>query len=327
MTTHPDERPPRHSRPFPGGPARSRGITPPEVLVLLAVVFLVAMVVLSALPRRRESARLAGCRRNLMQIGIALALYGRSERSLPVVPLLSADPVPSGGPLKAVLDALVLPDLTGLTDASTRPAPRPGSPPGERPVPGFVCPSDRTLTGPAPVSYRATAGDRPDGANGGFAPGRPTTLGTIEAGDGLGFTAAFSERLLGNRRPDDPGPARYSVVAGPVGDAGCPPSPPADRRGDAGSSWSEAGWRSTLYNHTRAPGAVPSCIARDGLTAHIGASSGHQSGVNVLIFDGSVRTVIPTVALPVWKALATTSSNPPGAADGPPPAPTEPEPR
>jgi hypothetical protein len=40
----------------------------------------------------------------------------------------------------------------------------------------------------------------------------------------------------------------------------------------------------------------------------MGAASGHVQGVNVLNFDGSVRTVRPTIALPVWKALATIQS-------------------
>ena len=38
----------------------------------------------------------------------------------------------------------------------------------------------------------------------------------------------------------------------------------------------------------------------------MGASSSHAEGVNVLIFDGSVRTIRPTMTLPLWKALATT---------------------
>ena len=274
--------------------------------MVLAIVFLVAMVVLFALPRRRETARLTACRRNLMQIGIATALYDRSEGSLPTVPRLGTDPGPTGGPLKTILEALVLPDLSGLNDVAKTPVPQPGRVPGERPVPGFVCPSDRTETGPAPVSYRATTGDRSDGSRGGFTPGQRLTLAEIEAGDGLGYTAAFSERLLGNRRPNDLGPARYSLATGPIPEQGCPDSPPSTNRSDAGSSWAEASWRSTLYNHAMTPGAGPSCIVDDRLSARMGASSGHDAGVNVLIFDGSVRTVSPTIALPIWKALATT---------------------
>lgn len=286
-----------------------RGITAIEVLVVMVIVFLMVMVVAFALPRQRETARLVGCERNLMQIGNALALYDRMEGRLPTVPRLGTDAALTGGPLKAVLEALVLPDLTKLKDATRVPKPRPGQVPGERPVSGFVCPSDRAEGAPAPVSYRATTGETTVGTGGGFAPGRTLSLADIEAGDGRSFTAAFSERLIGTRRPDDPGLASYSLVKGPVVESGCPAAPSLSRRDDAGSTWVEASWRSTLYNHATTPGAAPSCLADDGLSARMGASSGHLHGVNVLIFDGSVRTVSPTVALPVWKALGTVGTS------------------
>jgi hypothetical protein len=213
-----------------------------------------------------------------------------------------------------VLQSLVLPDLTGLSDASAPPKPQPGSVPVGRPLPGFVCPSDPSATSgglPAPVSYRATTGDRPDGHNGAFAPGRRLRLTDVENGDGRAYTAAFSERLLGNGRDGDRSAVNYAVVPGPLGEAGCPTGVAGRWRGDAGSSWAEVGWRSTLYNHALTPNAAPSCVAGDGASAFMGASSGHVPGVNVLIFDGSVRTVTTGVAPPVWKALATPSPESP----------------
>ena len=283
-----------------------RGISPPEVIVVLVILFVVLMAVLLALPRQRENARLAGCRRNLMQIGIALALYDRSEGSLPTIPPLTANPQPTGGPLKAILDALVLPDLTELADASKPPPPRPGQVPGERFVAGFVCPSDGSSSFLAPISYRATTGDQPGGINGGFAPGRMLKLADIEEGDGLSYTSAFSERRHGLRDEFEKSFDKYMTVPGPLVGAGCPASDAARWHGDAGASWAEASWRSTLYNHALTPNASPSCTAADGRTAFMGASSVHGAGVNVLIFDGSVRTVGPTIAPPIWKALATT---------------------
>jgi prepilin-type processing-associated H-X9-DG protein len=268
------------------------------------------MIALVLLARQREVARMAGCRRNLMQVGIALELYDQSTGCLPAVPRLAADPPPTGGPLKALLEVLALPDLTELKDVTDRPQGRPGQVPGERPVPGFVCPSDPNGAGPsgfpAPVSYRATAGDRPDGMTGGFAPARTSRLDEIEAHDGRSFTAAFSERLLGTHQDGDPRPVNYLLVAGPVGDQGCPAGAPGGWRGDAGSSWAEASWRSTLYNHSVRPAAAVSCVAADGVTAGIGVSSGHVGGVNVLHFDGSVRTIRTTVDPQVWKGLSTT---------------------
>jgi prepilin-type processing-associated H-X9-DG protein len=214
--------------------------------------------------------------------------------------------------LRRLLDSLVLPDLTALSNASTPVEPQPGSVPGERPVPGFVCSSDPYLNGPtmhsAPISYRAATGDEPSGANGGFAPGRVLRLADVEDGDGQSFTAAFSERLIGRGQDAVNLASGYAVVDGPILGPDFASSPGAPRRGDAGASWSEASWRSTLYTHAASPYAASSCIARDGRTALMGASSGHVGGVNVLMFDGAVRTVSPTVAPPIWRALATTHS-------------------
>jgi hypothetical protein len=148
----------------------------------------------------------------------------------------------------------------------------------------------------------------PQGLNGGFAPGRRVRLADVEAGDGISYTAACSERLLGRGASDGRDPGAYQTVPGPLEEAGCPATAGARWHGDAGSSWAEAGWRSSLYNHTQPPGAATSCVADDGSQAHMAASSGHAGGVNVLVFDTSVRTVSPRVALPVWKALATTHS-------------------
>jgi hypothetical protein len=286
-------------------------VTLAEVATVLVVLALLALVVLAVLPGQRENARMNACRRNLMQIGLALALYDRSEGALPTVPRTSGPESLGSTPLKALLESFVLPDLTELTRDSPAPEPRPGSVPGERPVRGFTCPSDTNATAlqfPAPVSYRATAGDRPDGVTGAFAPGRRTRLAEIEAGDGLGYTAAFAERLVGNGRDGDRSPLNYAVVQGPIADGDCGALDGARWRGDAGSSWVVNGWRTALYHHALTPNAAPSCIAADSTTAWMGASSGHVPGVNVLIFDGSVRTVSPTVAAPVWRALASTHS-------------------
>jgi len=36
----------------------------------------------------------------------------------------------------------------------------------------------------------------------------------------------------------------------------------------------------------------------------MGASSGHVRGVNLLMLDGSVKLVLPTIARPVWTEFA-----------------------
>jgi hypothetical protein len=285
------------------------------VIVVTVLVALVVLMLLAALPRRREAMREASCRRNLARIGVALTLYDQTHRRLPAVPALT-DP-PGAGPLATLLGGLGRVDLDGLDDPAKPPPVVPSARlPGPRRLLGFLCPSDRAPDGPgavAPTSYRANAGARPDGGDGPFAPGVPTTLAEVETADGLAYTAAFAERLRGDRRPAPPSPGHVRVVPAPVPPAGCPPADVAPPILDAGSDWSRATWRDSLYNHALPPGARGSCLAADARTAQMLPSSGHTSGINVLLLDLSVRTITPRVDADVWRRLGT-------IADGPRPA-------
>jgi hypothetical protein len=219
---------------------------------------------------------------------------------------LGSDNGRTGGPLRVLLEALALPDLREAKDPKKPPGRRPGNVVSERPVPGFVCASDRHATAGlflAPISYRACAGDSPEGNNGAFAPGRRVSLAEIEAGDGTTYTAGFAERLVGDGH-DAPGEENYATVAGPLSASGCSGAAGIAWHGDAGASWFGADWKSTLYNHALLPNGAPSCIAGDGRAAEMGASSGHPRGVNVLTLDGAVRTYRASVDPKIWRTLA-----------------------
>ena len=75
----------------PRRPAR-HGLSAVEVLILLVIAVGLVLCVLMILPRQRETARMASCQQNLMQIGAALALYDQSQRFLPQVPPLCKEP-------------------------------------------------------------------------------------------------------------------------------------------------------------------------------------------------------------------------------------------
>ena len=262
-----------------------RGLNAIEVLVLLMICGCFVLIVLMVVPRRREVARLVGCQKNLMAIGVAVALYDRAEGHLPEVSLAPTAPVES--PHLALLRSMGVLDLGGVTDVEHPPTPRDTLDLGVRRVRDFLCPSDPNAAGGtflAPVSYRATAGSTTDGRDGAFAAGRRWTLAAIQAADGTSYTAGFAERLVGTGE-DRPGPANYALVPGPIPDSGCGAAPTSGWKGDAGSSWRHADWRSTLYTHALVPNAAPSCLADDGRTAGIGASSGHLPGVNVLMLN------------------------------------------
>jgi len=291
-----------------------QGLSLIEFLVIFAIISLVLLVLLMVATRGREEARLVSCRMNLGQIGLALALYDQNYRSLPsVAELAPLDPSGRNGvrpisPLRTLLEAFQYPDLTELRDPKTVPPARPGQVPGEMPVPGFVCGSDPNATGglfAAPISYRAVTGNSPSGDNGAFAPGRRFSLREVEAADGLSFTAGFSERLVGDNQPGHGRVNNYQVVTGPLSPSGCPVNADfAAWRGDAGSSWRASDYRSTLYNHALPPNGQPSCLANDGKSAFVGASSGHARGVNLLLLDGSVSLVRTSIDPKVWREFA-----------------------
>jgi Protein of unknown function (DUF1559) len=298
----------------PVKPVCRRGLSLIEFLVIFAIFSLVLLVLLMVATRGRETARLASCRMNLAQIGLALALYDQNYRSLPTVTELAPfDPAGlkearSPSPLRTLLETFQLPDLTEVRDPKTVPGARPGQLPGEMPVPGFVCPSDPHATGglfAAPISYRAVTGDAPTGQNGAFAPGRTINLRGVEATDGQSFTAGFSERLVGDGQSAHTQLNNYQVVTGPLSPPGCPMNAdPTSWRGDAGSSWRASDYRSTLYNHALPPNGQSSCLASDGKSAFMGASSGHTRGINMLLLDGSVNLVRPSIDPVVWREFA-----------------------
>jgi hypothetical protein len=291
-----------------------RGLSAVDVLVILFLVAIVGLCLLMAVPRGREQARLTACQKNLAQIGQALSLYDQLERSLPSIgrlrPVDAAGEDPAAGPLRALLETLGLQDFKALAP-NTPPPPASGPVPGENPVPGFLCASDPNATSGAlraPISYRAVTGADELGSDGAFAPGRRISLSQVELGDGSSFTAAFSERQVGDNADDHLATGNHAVVTGPLPREGCSLLYLKDRRarwrGNAGSSWRSADYVSTLYNHGLQPGAPFSCVAADGGTAFMGASSGHVRGVNLLMLDGTVKLVSPTIDPKVWKEFA-----------------------
>lgn len=278
-----------------------RGLSAVEVIIAAGFVLIATACLLVAIPRSREASRRAGCQRNLMQIGLALGLYHQSAGHLPGVRL------DGPSPFAAMLETLAQPDFSAFRDPKVPPPPRGTGPIVGRTIPGLLCPTDRQALGspfPAPVSYRANTGDTTDGQGGPFAIGRVVTREAVEAADGVAYTAAFSERLVGEGRPGLVSPASYAIVPAPVGAAGCGPSAASSHRGDAGSSWLQSEWRSTLYSHI--PTALgDSCIADDARTAHLGASSDHPEGFHVLLLDGSLRTCRPSIDPGIWRSLGT----------------------
>ena len=298
--------------PTPDRPPLIRGLGAVEVIVILALVGFFVLCVLIVLPKGRETSRMAGCQKNLMQIGVALQLYEQANRHYPATGKL-ANPTLGDSPIQAMLNALTLADFLDLRDASKPPKPTEAPGRGAK-VAGLACPSDPQATSGASLtalSYRGNAGDNTDGSNGPFSPG-VVTPSMVEASDGLSFTAGFAERLVGTGRDGEIGPMNYAEVPGPVNPTALIDAPRNSHRwrGDAGFSWADPGWRSALYSHAVAPNAsIISYIAEDGATASITASSPHPGRINVWMLDGSLRGVTPAIDPSVWKAMGSIRSD------------------
>ncbi len=300
-----------------GGPAgrcagERRGVTAADVIVTVVVVILTVLLILMFLPRGREHARMAGCQNNLAHVGFGLEAFDLLRNRLPGVDGVDA-PESSGearpkSVVRLILEAIEQPDLLVLKDGKTPLERQPGGVPGEIAVPGLMCASDPKATAgifTAPISYRACTGDSAAGDNGAFAPGRTMSVKEIQERDGTGYTAVFSERLVGDNLSGHAAPLNYMILEGKLEGGGCPEGLDSSRwRGDAGSSWFAADYRSTLYNHALTPNGRPACIEAGGKAAVMGASSGHVSGVNVLFADGHVGTFTATVDRVIWREFA-----------------------
>ncbi len=205
-----------------------------------------------------------------------------------------------------MMDTLGQPDFAAFRDPKKAPPRRLAGAVTEHLIPGLLCPSDRQGSSspfPAPISYRANTGASAEGHGGPFAIGRTVSLEDVEAADGAAYTAAFSERLIGDGS-NAPGARGVRPRAGVrwTTRMGVRTGGVLSWRGDAGSSWLRSDWRSTLYSHMAQP-VLDTCVAADGRTAFLGPSSRHVGGVHVLLLDGSVRTYSIRVASNVWEAL------------------------
>jgi len=281
------------------------GLTLPEVLLVAAFIILAALFLLMRLPRGREQARATACLSNLNQIGQSLGFYVESNGAFPAN---EPWPAPAAKPGSSVLTKLRdQGDLSSFVDVRAQVDPATKRKKDARPaVPaGLRCPADRASGTSSATSYRANAGSEPAGSSGPFAIGKRVTPGEVDAADGLAFTAAFAERLIGTAT-GPPGPSGYVNVetcADLTSERLVSPGADASWARDAGHDWSRGDWVMTLYHHGLRPNAPVSAVASKENCAMIGSSSGHRGLVHVLLLDGSARAWRDTVDIGVWGRL------------------------
>jgi prepilin-type N-terminal cleavage/methylation domain-containing protein len=292
-----------------------------ELLVVIAIIAILIGLLLPAVQKVREAAARLKCQNNLKQIGLALHNYHDVYKAFP-----AASQGNGYSALAVLLPFAEQDNIYKAFDQTQSPGAAVNQPVRSNVIAIFLCPSDPVTSTPVGlpgVNYRMNCGTSivnsyPTAANasmpppnGGFWPNLPQRVADIT--DGTSTTAAFSEHVKGD----------YSdAIASPNGDTFQPGTYPstADEalaqcnaidatnlsfqgNSNAGDHWSSSGHTSTRYYHAFPPGNRSCMFPPQRISTT--ANSGHTNIVNVLLFDGSVRTVPYSVDLAAWRAMGT----------------------
>src|SRR5262245_59439855 len=289
-----------------------RAFTLIELLVVIAIIGVLIALLLPAVQSAREAARRAQCINNLKQIGLGLHNYAEARGALPGAYL--AYGVTNFSALSQILGNMEQSPLFNALNFSL---------PFDNPtndtvrvsvVSSFLCPSDDSNPIPArgaASNYMADMGSwivwqAASGPNTGLAPPNGTFYGNsatkfADITDGLSNTGFFSERVLADGS---------NAIVSPLSDvffsAGAPTTiDDAVRQGQAidinvlsnqFSLFMCAPWINGqhIFLHVTPPN-TRSCGFFIYLRAVMPPSSRHPGGVNMLLGDGSVKSIKETI--------------------------------
>jgi prepilin-type N-terminal cleavage/methylation domain-containing protein len=309
-----------------------------ELLVVIAIIAMLIGLLLPAIQKVREAANRLKCQNNLKQIGLALHNYENTNSSFPpagVYPVgqTSADSYSIHARLLPYLEQANLYQLVDLNaSAISQPTVV------QQRIATYLCPSevnDRARSDSTPVRYPMNYGANVGswfvydpttgkGGDGAIPMNRGVRVGEFTDGlsntIGFGEVKAYGSYLLGTGLP--------STLNSP------PPATPAALLALGGSlkaNVSHTGWTegqtfqtgltfvftpstAVPFTDSTGPYDVDYVSNRDGSSATklsyaaMTARSYHSGGiVNVLLMNGSVRSITSSISLATWRALGTRS--------------------
>ena len=308
-----------------------------ELLVVIAIIALLIALLLPAVQSARESARRISCTNNLKQMGLAMHTHLSAQGRFPAGWLHGPAGTTPGD------DATWITQLLEYMERATLAArinwsknfggafvsPFDNRAITEAPLPEFVCPSNGPVDNVYPGSSPPGAYARGTyAANNGFGPNKDLYLplaranlfatGTLAAPTGSGpFHIAIRKRGLKAADITD-GLSKTAFVAEirAVPGAASNTQFGGDFRGML--HYPEG----AVYHHNSTPNAavpdgIRSCVNAPGApcttafttftgrTQTMAARSSHSGLVNMMLGDGSVRSVGDAIDLAVWRALST----------------------
>lgn len=320
-------------------PRRNRGFTLIELLVVIAIIGILVGLLLPAVQQAREAARRIQCKNNLKQVGLALHNYLDSYGRFAPVSVLPAGRTfePYSGHVR-LLPFIEQANLASLIDWNVSSEFTTNPLAAKTRVSIYMCPdevNDRQRITPTlihyPLNYAFNEGtwfiyDPVTGnvGDGAFHPNR--AFRTADFTDGLSNTLGVSEvKAFQPNLWDTNKPTALGVA---------PPAIPASASSFYGGTfdsnghteWVEGDVHESGFTTTFGPNAmVPYTVSgvtysiditsmRDGESttiptyAAVTTRSFHTGTVNVMLMDGSVRSVSDNIDLNIWRGLGTRST-------------------